>query len=465
MLHAISVSLLTLRSLSAGIWVIVVLFLMSGILVFFAQEQESDSIEMWVFSPEHQAMYLPMIESEVKAENKDDLHLSLLSIAAIKSRMMSGFFGGLPTADLIEVERSTVGQAFMGPIDAIGFRDITEQLKREGMLELFNPPSLSPWSVQGRVFGLPHDVHPVMLAYRADLVEEAGIDLEQVETWEDFFRLLAPMTADSDGDGQPDRHAMSFWFTQQDNIELLLLQGGGQLFDQSGVPTISSGRNSELLSTIVSWCVDPAQPVIDIDEFSAAGHQARIDGKAIAYLCPDWMCSIWKMHVPLIAGKMKLIPLPAFEPGGRRTSVRGGTMLGFPRTSEHFDQAWQSAKLLYTSPEIARELYRMVDIISPVRSLWDDPVYDEPDPFFMNQAKGQMYIDLAPTIPVRSSSPYNHSAVLEIRDAAVNLAKWAQSNDVYESEDLIGQAEVLLHRAQENIVRQMSRNAFTGVEN
>lgn len=464
MMHAITISLLSLRSLSAGIWVIVVLFVISGLLVMSSQGRKTNALEMWVFSPEHQAMYLPMIESQQGIED-DDLHLSLLSIAAIKSRMMSGFFGGLPTADLIEVERSTVGQAFMGPIEAIGFRDLTEQLEQEGLLELFNPPSLSPWSVQGRVFGLPHDVHPVMLAYRADLVEAAGIDLEQVETWEDFFRLLAPMTTDSDGDGQPDRYSMSFWYTQQDNIELLLLQGGGQLFNPQGIPTVDSNRNAELLSTIVSWCVDPDQPVIDIDEFSAAGHQARIDGKAIAYLCPDWMCSIWKMHVPLIGGKMKLIPLPAFEPGGRRTSVRGGTMLGFPRTSEHFDQAWEAAKMLYTSPEIARELYRVVDIITPVRSLWDDPVYDEPDPFFMNQAKGQMYIDLAPTIPVRSSSPYNHSAVLEIRDAAVNLASWAQSNSLHEPEDLAEHAKALLQRAQENIVRQMARNAFTGVEN
>ncbi|MDF1808535.1 MAG: extracellular solute-binding protein [Phycisphaerales bacterium] len=464
MLHSISVALISLRSLSAGIWVIVALFLLSGIGVLFSTQSKSHKLEMWVFSPEHQAMYLPMIESQ-SGDERIKPHLSLLSIAAIKSRMMSGFFGGLPTADLIEVERSTVGQAFMGPIEAIGFRDLTDRMESEGLLELFNPPSLSPWSVQGRVFGLPHDVHPVMLAYRADLVEAAGIDLEQVETWEEFFDALAPMMTDADGNGINDRYAMSFWYTQPDNVELLLLQGGGHLFDAQSKPTLNSSINAEILSTIVSWCVDPSQPVIDIDEFSAAGHQARIDGKAIAYLCPDWMCSIWKMHVPLIAGKMKLIPLPAFKEGGRRTSVRGGTMLGFPRSSENFDTSWESAKLLYTSPEIARELYRSVDIITPVRSLWDDPVYDEPDPFFMNQRKGQMYIDLAPNIPTRTSSPYNTSAVLEVRDAAVNLASWAKSNEMYQPEDLEAKALELLEIAHQNIVRKMARNAFTGVEN
>jgi len=273
-------------------------------------------MQMWVFSPEHQAMYAPLID-QAEDRGLDDLELTILSIAAIKSRMMSGFFGGLPTADLIEVERATVGQAFMGPREAIGFRDLTDRLKSEGLLDLFNPPSLSPWSVDGHIYGLPHDVHPVMLAYRADLVEAAGIDLSKATTWKEYFALLQPMMSDQDGDGRPDRYPLSFWYTQQDNIELLFLQGDGQLFDQNGVPTVNSARNASLLAEIVSWCIEPNRYATDIDEFSAAGHQARVEGKAIGYLAPDWMCSIWRMHVPGIAGKMKVMPLPAFEPGGR----------------------------------------------------------------------------------------------------------------------------------------------------
>jgi ABC-type glycerol-3-phosphate transport system substrate-binding protein len=463
-MHAISASAFSLRSLSFGVWVILSLFLLSGVLLLLITDEKTDALEMWVFSPEHQAMYIPMVEQESQTSDRN-LNLSLLSIAAVKSRMMSGFFGGLPTADLIEVERSTVGQAFMGPVEAIGFRDITDQLKADGLLDELNAPSLSPWSVNGRVFGLPHDVHPVMLGYRADIVEAAGIDLTQAETWAEFFELLRPLMSDKNNDGKVDHFPLSFWYTNQDFLEVLLLQGGGQLFDLSGNPTIDSQRNIELLSTMISWCIGPERSVIDIDPFSAAGHQQRVDAKAIAYLCPDWMCSIWRMHVPGLDGKMKVMPLPAFEKGGTRTSVWGGTMLGFPRTSEHFEESWEFAKLLYTSPEVARDLYRMVDIITPVRSLWDDPVYDEPDTFFMGQAKGRMYIDLAPEIPIRTSSPYNQNAILQFRDSAVNLANWGNAQGIYDAEGLEEKASSLLELAQKNVVRQMSRNAFTGIEN
>ncbi|MEX0876123.1 MAG: extracellular solute-binding protein [Phycisphaerales bacterium] len=461
-MRAIGITLLSIRSLSTGVWVIAALFVLSGLMLLARDQEESRELEMWVFSPEHRAMYVPMIQ-EYERTSEVNLDLSLLSIAAIRSRMMSGFFGGLPTADLIEVERAAVGQAFMGPTEAIGFRDLTDRLREEGLLEQFNPPSLSPWSVDGRVFGLPHDVHPVMLAYRADITEAAGIDVTRAQTWAEYFELLRPLMEDEDGDGRPDHYPMAFWYTQPDMVETLLLQGGGELFDPEGLPTIDSDRNAWVLAEMISWSVGPERVVTDIDEFSAAGHQARIDAVAIGYMAPDWMCSIWKMHVPQIAGKMKLMPLPAFEPGGLRTSVRGGTMLGFPKESDQFEKAWEYAKLLYTSPEIARDLYRQVDIISPVRSLWDDPVYDEPDPFFMGQRKGRMYIDLAPEIPARTSSPYNLTAVLELRDAAVNLARWGQDQGVYSADGLRPRAKELLAATQRSIVRQMARNAFSGV--
>lgn len=461
-MKALGISLLALRSLSAGVWVILLLFAGSGLALLFGRAKPTDMLEMWVFSPEHRAVYKSTLADRVGTSSEVDL--VQMSIPALQSRMMTGFFGGLATADLIEVERGFAGQVFMGPPEAIGFLDLTPRLEAEGLTNIFNPPSLSPWMEGGRVFGLPRGVHPVMLAYRADLTEAAGIDLARAETWDEFFEMLRPLMTDGDGDGRPDQFPLSFWYTQQDSIEVLLLQGDGRLFDGRGVPVLDEARNAELIARMVSWCIGPAQGTLDIEEFTAAGHQARVEGKAIAYLCPDWMCSVWRMSVPLIGGKMKVMPLPAFEPGGRRASVRGGTMIGIPKTSQRPDDAWEIAKALYTSPEIAREFYRMADIISPVRSLWSDPIYDEPDPFFMGQAKGRMFIEVAEQIPARSSSPYTQPAVFEMRDAAVNLAAWANARRVYDADSLVPQATVLLERAQANVVRRMSRDAFAETE-
>lgn len=454
------------RGLSLGLWVMIILMVATSVALFRASDRRGEeAVSLWVFSPTHQNLYQPMLEN-VGASIDRPLEMSLMSIPAIERKMMSGFFGGLPTADLIECERSIVGRVFTGPPESIGFLDLTDRLEAEGWLDKINAPSFGPWTSGGRIYGLPHDVHPVMLGYRADLVEAAGIDLSQVETWDDYFEAIAPLMADNDGDGNPDRWALSMWQTQLDNVELLMLQGDGKFFDDAGRPVLDSERNAELLAEIVSWCVGPDRVAVDIDDFSANGHQQRANGFAIGYLCPDWMCAIWKEQLPADAwGKFKLMPLPAFEPGGRRTSVRGGTMMGIPRDSERIEDAWEYAQLLYMSEQAARDLYANTDIISPVSSLWDDPIYDEPDPFFGGQRKGRMYIDLAPDVPVRTGSPYNKQAVLLIRDAAVSLANYAKSEQSYSPESLQAEAARLLADGQSQIVRQMARSAFTPVGN
>lgn len=449
------------RGLSLGLWVMIVLMAVSVGALFKARGDSGDAVVFWLFSPEHKQLYVPLLEQAGDLDRP--LDMQLMSIAAIERRMMSGFFGGLPTADLIEVERAVVGRAFTGPLESVGFLDLTDRLREEGLLDEINPPSFGPVTSRGRIFGLPHDVHPVLLAYRSDLVEAAGIDLSTVETWDDYFAAVAPLMKDNNGDGEPDRWALSFWPTQLDNIEVLMLQGDGTLFDDRDRPVIDTPRNAELLAEIVSWCVGPDRVAVDVDDFSATGHQQRVDGYAVAYLAPDWMCGIWKMHVPRLAGTVKLMPMPAFEPGGRRTSVRGGTVLGIPKDSPDVDAAWDYAKMLYTSPEVARQMYELTDIISPVSSLWDDPVYHQPDPFFSGQRKGALFIEQAPHVPSRSSSPYNRQAVFLLRDAAVELAGFARQTGTHDAGALRDQAAVLLADVQARIIRVMERNAFSGV--
>jgi arabinosaccharide transport system substrate-binding protein len=161
-----------------------------------------------------------------------------------------------------------------------------------------------------------------------------------------------------------------------------------------------------------------------------------------------------------LGGKMKLMPLPAWQPGGRRTSVWGGSMLGIARTTPHFDEAWAFVKYLYLSPDIAEKLYRTTGIISPAKALWPSPFYDEPSPFFRGQAPGRMYVNLAPDVPRRTPSPFLNLAKAHVRDAMVELRRYAINNKQYQPDQLRTEAKRLLQRAQERVQQQMSRNVF-----
>lgn len=448
-----------LRSVTPGVGVILALALTSWFALLLFPVRTNPGLEMWIFSPEHKLLYEPALEARAQ-RGEPNVNMRVIGIPALKSRMMSGFFANLPTADLIEVERQMAGQAFTGPLESVGFTDLTELVQREGLLEQINTPSFGPWTSRGRIFGLPHDVHPVLLAYRADIVENAGIDVSQIQTWDDFARVMRPLMQDLDNDGEPDRYLLGLWETDGDRIETLMLQGGARFFDDQGRATMDSDTNARLLARIISWFVGPDRIAADVPDFTAAGNKLKLDGYAIAYLMPDWMCNIWRLQMPQLAGKVKLMPLPAWEPGARRTSVWGGTMLGIPKSTQRFDESWRLAKQLYFSESIARELYTRNDIVTPIKAFWDDPMFDQPDDYFSGQAKGRMYVDHAPLIPQRTSSPYYKLALDRLRDAAVAVAEWSRSTGNHEPDAIEARCREELARAQSAVVRQMRRNVF-----
>ncbi|MBI5865235.1 MAG: extracellular solute-binding protein [Planctomycetes bacterium] len=439
--------------------VILVAAVASTLLLAARPAQDRHEVRMWTFARLHHQIYQQQV-AEWNVAQTPRIDLSLLSLLAIEQRMLSAFLAETTVAELIEVERRNAARAFAGPLESVGFVDLTDRLKAEGLDQAINPASFSPWTTRGRIFGLPHDVHPVMLGYRADIVESAGIDVSKIETWDDFAHVLGPLMADRDADGRPRRYLLNLWETHFEVIELLLLQAGGGLFDSDGRPTLDDPINADVLVQLAVWCAGPDRIAADVPYFSASGNKLLLDGYVIASFVPDWMCNIWRNEIPQLAGKVKLMPLPAWKPGGRRTSVWGGTMLGISRTAANQEALWEFAKYLYLSPISARELYTKGDIVTPVRSLWSDPVFDQPDAYFSGQAKGRMYIELAPHVPVRHSSPFGAIAADRLQTAAISVAAYARRAPGATRAELLSEARRALAVAQADVLANVRRNSF-----
>lgn len=449
------------RVLSPGAAVIVILAFGASLGVSLLRPRVTDGVSFWVFSESHFKVYQPLVADWNRREPARAVAISQIHIRALERRVTSGFLAATPVADILAVERPLAAKAFIGPLESVGFLDLTERLRDSGLLPRIAPASLSPWTSRGHIFGVPLDVHPVLLAYRADLVEAAGIDVSQIETWDDYFRLLRPLMQDFDGDGRPDRWLLNDWDTNMDINMMILRQADGALFDEQYRPTLNLPRNAAILARLVTWFTGPARVCTDVDLFSASGHKQRLDGVVIGSVVPDWMAGQWKNEMPGLAGKVKTMPLPAWEPGGRRTSVwRGGTMLGISKRAARPDDAWAFIRHLALSPELAADLYRKTTIVPPNRSLWSLPVFDEPDPYFSGQPLGRLYLNQADDVPTRSPSPYASSAQDYLNNALVVLRAYADQNRLYDPAALQPEAQRLLDAAQQHLVREIGRNTF-----
>jgi arabinosaccharide transport system substrate-binding protein len=416
-------------------------------------------VRFWTFSRLHHEIYVPAVDDWNRSQPMQ-VSMSLLGQQAIEQRMLSSFLAGTPSAELLEVERRIAARAFAGPIESVGFLDLTPLLERDGLMDDLVPASLIPWSRDGRVFGLPHDVHPVMLGYRADIVEAAGIDVSTIETWDDFTRVLAPLMLDEQGRKRSDRFLINLWHTHGDVLEVLCLQAGGGTVDANAIPCLDHPANAQVLASVVAWGRGPSRIASDAPYFSASGNKLLADGFVLASFVPDWMGNIWRKEIPQLSGKVKLMPLPAWNTGGLRTSVWGGTMLGIARSAGDPEAAWRFATHLYVSPELSRKLFVEGDIISPVRKFWTDPVYDQPDPFFSGQARGRLFTALADQVPPRYNSPFSALALIRLQAAASRLAAHADATGLSDVDSLRPHAQRLLDEAQRDVMSHVRRNRF-----
>src|SRR6185503_17296827 len=175
---------------------------------------------------------------------------------------------------------------------------------------------------------IPHDVHPVMLAYRADLVESLGIDVNELDTWEKFVEVGKTVVKDLDGDGVPDRYMVDFPASAAWGIGTLLLQQDISVWDEQGRVNFDREETVDTVVWYIHQLFGPERIAYDCTGVSGqvggtVFGKALTDGVALFYIAPDWRTHSFEMEVPAVAGKMKLMPLPVWKKGGRRTSVFG----------------------------------------------------------------------------------------------------------------------------------------------
>ena len=113
-----------------------------------------------------------------------------------------------------------------------------------------------------------------------------------------------------------------------------------------------------------------------------------IDGLVLFQWTPDWRSWVFEDEVPSLKGKMALMPLPAWKPGGRRTSVWGGTGLMIMKATKNPELAWELAKFLYfDTPELGKR-FQATNILPVLKDAWNLPEFDRPNPYWSNQPIG-----------------------------------------------------------------------------
>ena len=406
------------------------------------------------FTKEHAAAYekaLPAFE----AANNCRVQIQVVDDRALQGRLQSAMQVGADVPDMVELQDGFMSFYTRGKLEDVQFVDLTDRLHSSGLYKQLVTNRFSKWTSRGRIFALPHDVHPTVLAYRKDLVDKLGIDVNKLTTWDEFCRVGREVTRDRNGDGTIDHYMIDLPIDGNPIVQTLALQRGAPLFDEAGDVRI----DDQGFVDVVCWYVKQIQGKDRISFPCGWGQQlaqAMIEGVALFYCAPDWRTMQFEFDVPSLKGKLGIMPLPAWGPGGRRTSTWGATGLAFPKRGRNFELAWKLAIYLYYDPPQLGPRFIETNILPPLKSAWNQPEFHQVDGYWQISL-GETFIPLADDVPPSPTNAYHYVAINKLSKAFTRASRHYADHGEGGLREL---AERELKSAAEEVRVVMRRNVF-----
>lgn len=403
---------------------------------------ERTDLSVWVFADGHADIFRdpaadggPSLVRLHRQRTGKSVGVELLFWRALEVRLLSMLLSPDSTSappDLVAVEIGAIGKFFRARVDDVGFVPLNDYLERSGWKDRILASRFAPYSKNGVIFGMPYDVHPVAIAYRKDLFDEAGIDLASAHTWPQFHEMCLAAQQYWHGRGERERFAMELTTTQVEWLLCMLMQRGINPLDDRDNVYLADPRVAETVAFYARLVAGPRK-VGEPPPGSGGGYRELSQGRRAAFFCPDWRPMYLKRYTPSLEGKLRLMPMPRFDASDAPTATWGGTMFGIPRNCRDPDAAWKLIETLLLSDEALASRRRHTSVLPPVVTDWDAPVYGQADPFFGGQHAMGLYVELARQVPVRYATPFTAVAQAELTDVlgkAMNAIEAGRDRDL-----------------------------------
>lgn len=308
----------------------------------------------------------------------------------IYTKLATTLSTGKGLADVIQIEGEQVsGYATKYPD---GFADLSDIVNEDDFLDV----KIGEVSANGKIVGFPWDAGPVALFYRRDYFEQAGVNAEDIKTWDDFIEAGKKVTETcTTPSGEPVKmlpiapNGSNFW-------KLILTENGGSFFDAEGNTIVNSPEALEAM--------EMAKKIYDAGIAQNYSDWAEYEGVVVnenVATIPEavWMIGTIKDKGPDQSGKWGVIDLPAFPGKDPAGSTNGGANLVIPSTSPNLDIAKEFVEFALTDQQLQVDGFVNYGLFPSYIPVYDDPTFSEPDEFFGGQKIYETFIKLGQTVP------------------------------------------------------------------
>ncbi|MBN1220842.1 MAG: extracellular solute-binding protein [Anaerolineae bacterium] len=355
---------------------------------------EAASLLMWFQAENHKPEY-----DRRKAELEDTFGITLTYELLARETMTKKFpttlMAGSGYPDIIEQNAEDIVKFMKGSDADIPMVALNEVLDSGPYAGKVLQSRFDRYTKDGKIYGAPHDVHPVLLLYHDAGWKEYGVDLETVKTWDDYVAALEAVGAEATmSDGRPRYGVMEATYSA--GVATLMLQNGVWWTDENEEPMITAPGWKTAFET---WFrMNPYR--VDIDW----GNQVAMfkEGQFLSEFVPDWLYGIHKQGTAEDADFVANSPMRLkFVPDGPAAGSWGGTSGSVVKQSANIEKAVEVLLYLYFEDGEGQLAQRFVDtgILPPVPSNWDNEVYQEAIPYLGGQVGGELFKEAANALP------------------------------------------------------------------
>ncbi|WP_246999751.1 ABC transporter substrate-binding protein [Halosolutus gelatinilyticus] len=288
-----------------------------------------------------------------------------------------------------------------------GLRDLTDRIEEAGIVEEIVEGKWQTVSYEDAYYAIPWDIGPTGVFYKRDRYEDAGIDVEAIETWDDFIEAGQQLPNDVAMINLPPQEMSQLW-------RMLLRQLGGQAFTEDGAVNVDS-EESVRVATLIRDMND-AGITTRIELWSGGWFTSFSEGTLASLPSAAWMDGTLRAELKDTSGNWGVYKLPAFESGGTRASNRGGSNLAIPSQiddGETVNRAFDYCLYAMTTPEVQNAMLEEYGLFPSLTSAYEADIYDQEQDFYGGQPIFSLFAEVAEEI-----EPYRYTTdTPEVQDA------------------------------------------------
>ncbi|WP_417580862.1 ABC transporter substrate-binding protein [Pelagibacterium sp.] len=238
-------------------------------------------------------------------------------------------------------------------------------------------------------YAMPWDSGPVVVFYRRDFYENAGVDPQTIESWDDFIAAGQAVAEANDGVvmAQADLNGDTEWF------RMLANEQGCGYFSEDGME-ITVAQPACVMA------LEKVKELVDAGVVTAANWDEKIQsnnaGTVASQLYGGWYEGTIRSTAPEDqVGKWGVYLMPSLTDDGAHAANLGGSALAITSASQNKDAAWAYVNYTLGTNEGQVTMLREYGLVPSLLSALEDPYVSEPLAFWGDQA---VWVDILDTL-------------------------------------------------------------------